>query len=279
MSPARTAPVVVGVNGSAASLAAVRIAAREASLRQRPLRVVHAFSWPLYDTSAEGRPYDLLRQQAGDILDRALVAAGAAEGGVHVTGQLIDGLPAAALLRETRTAALLVVGDDGLGTAVCLPVDSVLVQLVARGRCPVMIASGRPRTTGPVLVGVDGSAAARLAVEFGFDEAARRHAPLLAVHVWDPDTPGAEEAAEHLLAESVNPWRDKFPEVEVHCRPMPGEPADVLLQGSAAAQLLVMGPRGAGGGFRTLLGHAGQAVLHHVACPVIFVHATTDRPT
>ncbi|MEV1147848.1 universal stress protein, partial [Micromonospora sp. NPDC049799] len=41
------APVVVGVDGSAAALDAVRVAAREAAYRQRPLRVVHAFIWPL----------------------------------------------------------------------------------------------------------------------------------------------------------------------------------------------------------------------------------------
>ncbi len=39
-----TAPVVVGVTGSSAGLAAVRLAAREAVSRGRPLRVVHAFT-------------------------------------------------------------------------------------------------------------------------------------------------------------------------------------------------------------------------------------------
>ena len=40
-------PVVVGVDGSASALDAVRLAAREAARRERELRIVHAFIWPL----------------------------------------------------------------------------------------------------------------------------------------------------------------------------------------------------------------------------------------
>ena len=40
-------PVVVGVDGSESSLDAVRLAAREAAVRTRPLLVVHAFVWAL----------------------------------------------------------------------------------------------------------------------------------------------------------------------------------------------------------------------------------------
>src|SRR3712207_1642091 len=100
MSLPRTAPVVVGVNGSAASLAAVRTAAREAAMHSRPLRVVHAFSWPFHDVSAAGQPYGVLRQQAADLLDRAVAAARSAEPSVPVSGRVVDGLPSSVLLRE-----------------------------------------------------------------------------------------------------------------------------------------------------------------------------------
>ncbi|PZM91009.1 MAG: universal stress protein UspA, partial [Actinobacteria bacterium] len=46
MDTSAAAPVVVGVDGSAAGLTAVRMAAREAALRRRPLRLVHALIWP-----------------------------------------------------------------------------------------------------------------------------------------------------------------------------------------------------------------------------------------
>jgi nucleotide-binding universal stress UspA family protein len=279
MSLPRTAPVVVGVNCSAASLAAVRTAAREAAMRSRPLRVVHAFAWPLYDASAGGQPYGVLRQQAAGLLDRAVAAARSAEPSVPVTGRLVDGWPARILLRESHGAALVVLGEDGLDNDPFLMVDSVVVRLVAHARCPVMVALGRARTAGPVVVGVDGSPASRLAVEFAFDEAARRHAPLTAVHAWEPETgPAGGAEAEQLLEETVRLWRDKYPEVETECRAVPGDPIGVLLHHSGNAQLLVIGPRGAGGRFCTLLGTAGQAVLRRCACPTIFVHASADVP-
>ncbi|MEU7975957.1 universal stress protein, partial [Micromonospora sp. NPDC049089] len=50
------APVVVAVDGSTSALEAVRVAAREAATRGRPLRVVHAFIWSLYGVSLEPAP-------------------------------------------------------------------------------------------------------------------------------------------------------------------------------------------------------------------------------
>lgn len=52
-------PVLVGVDGSEASLAAVDVAVREARLRGCGLRIVHAFIWPLMHVSlgpAQGGP-------------------------------------------------------------------------------------------------------------------------------------------------------------------------------------------------------------------------------
>ena len=46
------APIVVGVDGSPHSLRALDWAAREAAARQRPLRIVHAFLWPLMQRPA-----------------------------------------------------------------------------------------------------------------------------------------------------------------------------------------------------------------------------------
>lgn len=265
-----TAPVVVGVNGSAASRAAVRLAAREAAMRQRPLRVMHGFVWPFYDSSAPGRPYGQLRQQAAELLAGAVAAATTTEPGLSVTGQLVDQPATAALLRASRTAALLVLGAEDLADRIGLPVESVLVQLVARARCPVLVAGATQPTGGPVVVGVDGSPAAQLAVDFAFDEASRRRVPLVAVHAWESGDAGA---ARQLLDDAVDAWRHKHPTVQVDRQAVRGDVVDVLLDRAAGAQLLVIGPRGAGAGFRTLLGSAGQALLRRSRCPTVFVRA------
>ena len=68
-------PVVVGVNGAPAGLAAVRLAAREAMARGRDLRVVHAFTWPDSRHGVDEQAYAPARRSAHQIVERAVAAA------------------------------------------------------------------------------------------------------------------------------------------------------------------------------------------------------------
>jgi nucleotide-binding universal stress UspA family protein len=199
-------PVVVGANGTAAGLAAVRLAARESVARGQPLRVVHAFSWPNYDATAQAVPFDLLRRAAAEVLARAVGAAARSAPAAQVSGHLIDGAPAAVLLQQSRAAGLLVLGNHDPGATVRLPTESVLVQAVARSRCPVLVALGIGTAQGPVVVGVDGSPAARLALRYAVAEATRRRADLHVVHVRDTEDPTADpdgEADARILLENA----------------------------------------------------------------------------
>src|SRR4051795_5961432 len=119
-------PVVVGVTGTAAGLAAVRLAAREAVSRGRQLRVVHAFTWP----AGSAVDYDRARRAASRVVEEAGATAKRSTPGVRGTGQLLDGLPDRALLRLSRAAELIVVGDDDLATTPWLPPSSVVMQIV-----------------------------------------------------------------------------------------------------------------------------------------------------
>src|ERR1700760_878941 len=80
-------PVVVGVNGTAAGLAAVRLGAREAVSRGRQLRIVRPFTWP----GPEVAGYDDARQTAQRILEEATATAQRSTPGVRVDPQLVDG--------------------------------------------------------------------------------------------------------------------------------------------------------------------------------------------
>jgi nucleotide-binding universal stress UspA family protein len=290
MSTASGAAVVVGVDGSAAGLSAVRLAAAEAAKRRRPLRVVHAFIWPLLhikvDPPAGGPADGGLRHQAERILAEAMAEADAAVPGLPVSGEIVDGQAATVLVGETTRAALVVLGDLGVGGFTGLLVGSVAVQVAEYADCPVLVARGGERTTGPVVVGVDGSALSELAVDFAVQEAAFRRVELVAVHafqhpvsagpgdlvplVYDTEELRAEE--DEVLAESVAGLTDRYPDVPIATRLVRGRAAPALIEESRTAQLIVVGSLGRGGLAGLVLGSASQSVLHHSSCPVAIVH-------
>ncbi|SCL46489.1 Nucleotide-binding universal stress protein, UspA family [Micromonospora citrea] len=284
------APVVVGVDGSAAALDAVRVAAREAAQRQRPLRVVHAFIWPLIPNApldaVPGAPADAgLRNQAERYVAEAVAEAGKVAPDVAVTGAVVDGAATPVMLDESREAALMVLGHRGLGGFAGLLIGSVTVQVSAHALCPVLVVRGEERADGPVLVGVDGSECSMEAVGFAFEEASRRGAPLLAVQAWlyptpvgpgdilplvyDLDAYAAEQ--ERTLAESLAGFAERYPDVPVRHRLVRGTPARVLVEESKAAQLTVVGARGRGPLSGLLLGSVSHAVLHHAHSPLVIV--------
>ncbi|GID29685.1 universal stress protein [Paractinoplanes brasiliensis] len=255
-------PVVVGVTGTSAGLAAVRLAAREAVSRGRELRIVHAFTWshPRLD-----QHYDRARRDATQIVDAAVATAQRSTPGVRVTGQLVDGLPDQVLLRLGRSAEMLVLGDDDLATLPWLPTGSVLVQTVARAWCPVLVARGGRPHAGPVLAAVDGSESALLALRQAALEGARRHVPVLVAHV--AEQPGTEEEGREILSRAVA----AVPELtDYTTRLFTGAPGPTLVRASSRARLTVLGPRGshqAG-----LLGSVARTVLRRAASPTLFAH-------
>jgi nucleotide-binding universal stress UspA family protein len=287
-----TSRVVVGVDGSARSLDAVDLAAREAALRNLLLRVVYAYLWPYVAVPPGAAPVslsdDALRHDAERIVREAVERARAAAPSVDVTGETLIGAPTPTLIDQSRTASLVVVGDRGLGGFTGLLVGSVAVQLAAHAACPVLVARGRADPAGDVLVGVDGSPANEPAVGFAFEEAALRGTDLTALHAWthpvraepgdmrplvyNPADVEAEE--ERVLAEALAGWRDKYPDVTVRRRLIRGHTRQALIDATEQAQLVVVGSRGRGGFTGLLLGSVSQAVLHHAACPVAIVHHT-----
>lgn len=283
------APVVVGVDGSASALSAVRLAAREAAARRRPLRVVHAFIWPQLKVPLGPSPLGPagggLRHQAEHIVEEAVAEATKAAPDTAVTGVVVDGAAAVVLLHESHRAALIVIGDRGLGGFSGLLIGSVAVQVAAHADCPVMVARGAERADGPIVVGVDGSPLSDLAVGFAIEEAALRGTGLVAVHTWTGPVSGGPgdmlplvydigmlETQENLvLAESLAGSCERYPDVPVSTRLVRGRAAAVLLEESRAAQLVVVGARGLGGFTGMLLGSVSQAVLQHAHCPLAIV--------
>ncbi|MGC5054796.1 universal stress protein [Micromonospora sp. DT48] len=268
-------PVVVGVDGSPPSLVAAEHAAQAAVWRSRPLHLVHGYLHPLgygvpinpYEVgipaaSEDGRK--MLEQAAADLVDRWP--------GLSVEVRQVAGGPGATLVEESRRAELLVVGSRGLGGFAGLLLGSVGTQVASHGHCPVLVIRPPDRpvpTEGPVLVGVDGSESAELAVGYGAEEAVRRGGTLVLVHVADE---GDDDGAA-LLATAGAAARGSHPGLTVDERVIVAPKADhALIEASGDAALVVVGSRGRGGFAGLLLGSVSQALVHHARCPVLIAH-------
>jgi nucleotide-binding universal stress UspA family protein len=283
------AAVVVGVDGSESSMAAVRLAARLAAERDRPLRVVHAFIWPQLHVplgpSPEGPPEGGFTNAAARIVSDAVAEATRVEPKIGVTGEVIDGSASPVLLGEAADAAMVVLGDRGLGGFTGLLIGSVAIQMAAHAACPVIVMRGTAELDRDILVGVEGRVEEEAALAFAFDEAARRGVGVRALHAYTHPVaaePGdmlplvyseeellAEESA--VLAEALAGWRERYPEVNVTRLVVRGRPGKVLVQATDRVSMVVVGSRGRGGFAGLLLGSVSQVLLHHAACPVVVV--------
>ncbi len=136
--------IVVGVDGSAASRAALHWAAREARLRGAHLEVVHAWELPALVVAGDGgagvpviAPGEL-EQAAEDLVRREAAAITAAQC-LEVTASIVRGHPAHALIEAARGADLLVVGSRGHGGFVGMLMGSVSNHVVHHAGCPVVV--------------------------------------------------------------------------------------------------------------------------------------------
>ncbi len=135
--------IVVGVDGSDTSLAALRWALHEAELRGAALTVVHAwqhvYMGGIAGLAAYSIPQTELEQDAQIALDRAIKQAGPAPAGVDVTPILTEGKPATVLIDAAHGADLLVVGSRGHGGFAGLLMGSVSQQCAHHAPCPIVI--------------------------------------------------------------------------------------------------------------------------------------------
>ncbi|QFZ19666.1 universal stress protein [Saccharothrix syringae] len=283
-----SAPIVVGVDGSASALTAARWAAGEAARRRVPLVLVHACVLPaagypeLVVTGPEVR--EAVERQGRQWLAEAEDAVRAVAPDVSVGTALVADRPAAALVDASREARQVVLGSRGLGGFSELLAGSVAVAVSAHGASPVVVVRDEFPADGPVVVGVDGSPTSEEAIAFAFEEASLRGAPLVAVIAWTDflvdsayhsrftvDWSQVEQEELRVLAERLAGWQEKHPDVRVERRVIHDRPVRGLLGVAEGAQLLVVGSHGLGGFAGMLLGSTSQALVHHAPCPLAVV--------
>ncbi|WP_028923900.1 universal stress protein [Pseudonocardia acaciae] len=277
--------VVAGVDASSDSARGLARAAEEARARGVPLHVVHALP-PIY-TEMPLAPADerALWDSAKEVVDAALAALDPRPA-VPVTSEVVNDLPAKVLIGASRQASLVVLGARGHTALSGLLLGSVSQQVCSHAHCPVVVAR---ETADPnarrIVVGVDGSAGADLALGYAMQVAARDQVPVTAVFGWrdhDGRTTGtgapawthtAERiaAAERLLERATEAWASKYPDVAVTREAIPVAASRILADASEHAAMVVVGTRGRGGFAGLLLGSVSHSVLHHARCPVAVV--------
>jgi nucleotide-binding universal stress UspA family protein len=135
--------IVVGVNLSAASVAALRWAAGEARLRRATLHVVHA-----WEPAARRASYAILgdspaggqeRRRAQDNLATIMCAALGAEVPGGVTAEVAEGMAGRILADRSEGASLLVLGAAAAVSLDGRPAGPVIRACMRSARCPLVI--------------------------------------------------------------------------------------------------------------------------------------------
>ncbi|WP_032406165.1 universal stress protein [Rhodococcoides fascians] len=290
MSTVNSKAIVVGVDGSGSSLDAVGWAAREAELRGAPLKLVSAYQIRALYTSFVALPSHLGSEEnarADSILTSAsLVARRSVEKPDALTIMIepIVGPTVQALIEESATASMMVVGSRGNGEYFAELLGSVSTAVAVQARCPVVIV---PRSVelhsarGPVVLGVDASAHNQEAVRLAFEEASLRGTGLVAVHVStdrlvsspDASTSDKSEAivstGRTVLAENLSGWSELYPDVVVKQTVLRGDVVERILGAAVRAEAVVVGSSGRTGFSGQLLGSTVRSLAHRVDCPLI----------
>ena len=298
MSPHQThLGIVAGVDGSPSSTLAVDWAARDADLRNVPIKLVHVVA-PIV-TAAEGwsdipATSDFTQWQeehAGQLIEEAhkvAVEASSPSRASQVTSEVLHAPIVPTLVDLSKRADMVVVGCRGEGAVERALLGSVSSGLVHHAQCPVAVIHDEDPLTqrspqAPVVVGIDGSPTSELATAIAFDEACRRGVGLVALHAWSDMGPlefpsvnwapiewaNIKVREEEVLAERLSGFRNRYPDVAVDKIVVRDRPAPRLLEQAENAQLVVVGSHGRGGFSGMLLGSVSTAVVNSAQIPVI----------
>lgn len=196
--------VVVGVDGSPASFAAVQWAAARANAQGTELRIVHALD------SSEGATASCLDvgqrvAAAQKLVDQGLECALAVSPELEVRCGVVDGSPASAL--NLPEAQLICIGSSGAAPAHPGHRASIATELLLEATCDVVVVRSAPTLAGWVVAEISADPTAADLLRAAVREAALRRAPLRLVC--------ADEEIHARLVEDIPRWRSRHDDLDV----------------------------------------------------------------
>ncbi len=288
-----TRSIVVGVDDSAGSSAAIAWAASTAAAYGCPIILAHAYPDMSHPTTRGFTvPDDELRAEAMKILGLAethLKELGAATG--EPGKQVAAGRPVDVLSDISDGERMLVVGRRGRQGFLGALMGSSAFGVAEHSRVPVVVVPDgwdpASRAKGRVFLGLDGVTTGDAAVEFAFEFASQTGSGLTCVKVCpsiDPYVPVQVYARENerwfgderrAMAEQIAGCLQNYPDVDVESTVVGGQEVGTLLDLSAEARLVVVGGKPHGRFSGALIGSVARGLLHHSECPVTVVHKAT----
>ncbi|MFF4190047.1 universal stress protein [Nonomuraea sp. NPDC001831] len=280
--------IMVGVDGSAPSDAALGWAADDAARTGAELHIVHALDRQPYSVGRfpDFGQWNNLLLAASRVLERAEAAVRARQPSVPVHAEIVEGTPAAVLQDQARRADELVIGNRGLGGFAGALLGSVTMQVAGQVRCAVVVVrADPPERVGEIGVGIDDSDVCEPAIGYAFEQARLRGARLRLIHAWQIpvhafapeiayDVDEVRAAQREVLRTRTAGWRERHPEVTIVEDVQSAHPVEALT--GAPCDLLVVGSRGRGAFGSLLLGSVSRGVLHHARCPVAVIRPADD---
>jgi nucleotide-binding universal stress UspA family protein len=134
--------IVIGIDGSVESVAALSWGIEEARLRGRGLRVVYAFPALVSILGTTAHDYfPQVEKEAAATFEQAMATAPAMDD-LDVERSVLPGNPSEVLVDESRGASLLVLGYRGRGGFADMLLGSVTIHCVQRAHCPVVVVRG-----------------------------------------------------------------------------------------------------------------------------------------
>lgn len=270
--------LVVGVDGSKASIGAVRWAAEHLA-PDGLLQVVHARSDPTVNQ-----------------LKPAWVAP-AHEFERRVESSVIDDEPTQALLGVAEPVDAIVVGAHGSGNSRHV-LGRVTTKLLHRSDVPVVVINPNRVDTGPasgtVVACVGYGRASDQAADWAADHASSRGLPLMLLHVVGPrplfpaDSPG-DTIASYFGPELVRDWaqsdldglqqelQERWPALSITTQLELGLKVASIEDASVGAELVVLGKRQYNRLTKAIIGHRLHQLVVRITAPVAVVPCATDE--
>ncbi|HIW47378.1 MAG TPA: universal stress protein [Candidatus Yaniella excrementigallinarum] len=293
--------VLVGFDGSAHAINALRWGARAAVLRDTSLTVVSAHLFPFDNYPSHEQMDSMSRQIAEDQLTSAREILSDYPIEQTVSYQTLVDDASGALVQLSADAELVVIGQRGRSKFWSGILGSVASELPAHAECPTVIVYGSEPDTGEepgsvdlresydtraVYVGVDGSTHARNAALVAAVEAKRLGVELKIVqalpyltdassawslHAYEDTAQLVHQEVMNALTAEIEVLQQQITGVEMSAQVMRGSPAQAMVECTQWAQLTVLGTRGRGGFSSLLLGSVSRSTLANARGTVMVV--------